>query len=86
MIEDWAVRVLDAEDGKEVRWFGGHVAPVTSYAFSPDGKRMASVATDRAARLWDLATGKTVAKLSVAAGRRPRGGLLRQRQDARHRL
>jgi WD40 repeat protein len=62
VIEDWAVRLLDAEDGKEVRWFGGHVSPVTSYAYSPDGKRMVSVATDRGARLWDLTTGKTVAK------------------------
>ncbi len=65
VIEDWAVRVLDAEDGKEVRWFGGHVGPVASYAFAPDGKRMATVANDRAARLWDLATGKTVAKLPL---------------------
>jgi WD40 repeat protein len=68
IFEDWAVRVLDAEDGKEVRWFGGHVAPVVSYAFSPDGKRMASVATDRAARLWDLASGKTVGKLPLPLG------------------
>jgi WD40 repeat protein len=65
VIEDWAVRVLDAEDGKELRWFGGHVGQVASYAFSPDGKRLATVASDRAARLWDLGTGKTVAKFPL---------------------
>jgi WD40 repeat protein len=65
VLEDWAVRVLDAEDGKEVRWFGGHVGPVAAYVFSPDGKRMATVASDRAARVWDLATGKTTTKLPL---------------------
>ncbi len=68
VIEDWAVRVLDAEDGKEVRWFGGHVGTVASYAYTADGKRMATVAADRAARLWDLGTGKTVVKFPLPQG------------------
>jgi WD40 repeat protein len=67
-IEDWAVRALDAEDGKELRWFGGHTGPVTRVIFSADGKRMATVANDRAARVWDLATGKTVIKLPLPVG------------------
>jgi WD40 repeat protein len=68
VIEDWGVRVLDAEDGKELRWFSGHTSPVAALAFSPDGKRMATVAADRAVRVWELATGQTVARLPVSVG------------------
>jgi WD40 repeat protein len=66
--EDWSVRVLDAESGKELRWFGGHTTPITTISFSPDGKLLATVASDRHARLWDVATGKTVALLSLPVG------------------
>jgi WD40 repeat protein len=65
MIDDWAVCVVDAESGKELRWYGGHTATVTALAYSADGKRVATVALDRAARVWDLATGKAVAKLPL---------------------
>jgi WD40 repeat protein len=65
VIEGWAVRALDIQDGKELRWFGGHTAPVARLAFSADGRRMATVGSDRAARVWDLASGQTVAKLSL---------------------
>ncbi|HKI30698.1 MAG TPA: hypothetical protein VKA46_02315 [Gemmataceae bacterium] len=68
LIEDWAVRALDAEDGKELRWFGGHTAPIAALTFAPDNKHMATVAGDRAARVWDLATGKTIAKLPLPLG------------------
>jgi WD40 repeat protein len=70
VVEDWSVRVLDAESGKEVRWFGGHTGVVNALAYSPDGKRMATAAFDRAARVWDVASGKTVAKLPLP----PNGG------------
>jgi len=68
VIEDWSVRLLDAEDGKELRWFGGHTAPVTNLSYSPDGKRLATIAGDRVARVWDAATGKAVAKLPLPLG------------------
>jgi hypothetical protein len=84
--EDWAVRFLDAEDGKELRWFGGHVAPVASYAFSPDGKRMVTVAGDRSARLWDAGHRQDGGPRPPARRRRARGVVLRRRQGAGRRL
>ena len=68
VLEDWSVRLLDAEDGKELHWFGGHTAPVTRVEFSPDGKRLASLAGDRHARIWDLASHKAVARLPLPLG------------------
>ncbi len=68
VVEDWSVRVLDAENGKELRWFGGHTGPITTIGFSPDEKLLATVAIDRHARLWDVATGRTVAQLPLPVG------------------
>jgi WD40 repeat protein len=59
-----ARRLVDAIE-KEVygiiRVFEGHSGGVNGVAFSPDGRRAAS-ADGRAVRLWDLATGKQLAR------------------------
>src|SRR5262249_6251808 len=62
------IRLLDAATGKEIRRFEGHARAagtrsVTHIDFSPDGKMLASVATDGTLRLWDAATGKAIRKL-----------------------
>lgn len=42
----------------------GHNDEVTSIAFSPDGKRLATASQDRTAKLWDLASNRTLLTLS----------------------
>jgi WD40 repeat protein/tRNA A-37 threonylcarbamoyl transferase component Bud32 len=62
-----AVKVWDAQTGKEIHTLRGHTGPVMSVAFSPDGRRMASAGgrTGEAGelKLWDAQTGREVLAL-----------------------
>src|SRR5258706_101718 len=49
--------------GRQVRSFGRGQWP-ECIAFSADGKTLAAGAGDRAVRLWDVATGKEIRRLS----------------------
>jgi WD40 repeat protein len=51
------VKVWDAQTGQELHTLKGHVAPVGSVAFSPDGKRLASASWDLMVKVWDTKTG-----------------------------
>jgi WD40 repeat protein len=70
---DLAIRLWDADKGKELRELRGHIAPPLRVLFSPDGKTLASLASighrgrDETVRLWDVATGR---QLQVLEGHR----------------
>ncbi|MCR5036683.1 MAG: TIR domain-containing protein [Bacteroidales bacterium] len=55
--QDKTVRIRDAMTGKEIRVLQGHIRPVISALFSPDGKRIVSV-SDHDAKIWDVITGE----------------------------
>ncbi|MBS1788481.1 MAG: PD40 domain-containing protein [Acidobacteria bacterium] len=64
-----ALRLLDAETGEEIRKFMGHTGPITSVAFSTDGRTLASgrqlsLARTDTVKLWDLTTGQILRTLS----------------------
>ena len=45
----------------------GHTEKVTSIAFSPDGRQLATGGNDNTARVWDLSSGQNTATLQVIA-------------------
>lgn len=57
------VRVLSLERNVPDLTLAGHTGAVYKVRFSPDGKRILSYSWDMTARLWDAATGRTIAVL-----------------------
>ena len=50
------IRVWDAETGEHLKTLTGHTGGVSSMAFSPDGKTLASSRTDGTILLWDFSS------------------------------
>ena len=63
------VALIDSVTGNVVRKLEGHRVAPQAAAFSPDGKRLASVAQDGTLRLWNVATGEMVDILTQRGGR-----------------
>src|SRR5262245_46915271 len=55
-----SVIIREASTDRTVHILVGHTADVTCAAFSPDGRRLATVSFDRTIKLWDVATGYEV--------------------------
>jgi eukaryotic-like serine/threonine-protein kinase len=55
---DTALRLWDAQEGRERMVFRGHRACTNFAAFSPDGRRVATTSDDGLARIWDIQTGE----------------------------
>jgi WD40 repeat protein len=65
---DNTVRLLEVSSGKELHRIGNHENWVLGTVFSRDGKRVVSVARDRAAKLTDAATGAFLENINLLRG------------------
>jgi WD40 repeat protein len=60
LIDTPPIMLWDVAAAQEIRRFAGHPRGITSLAFSPDGKTLASSGGEDVARMWDVATGREV--------------------------
>ncbi len=64
---DRTIKIFSFRDQSLVRTLRGHLGPVTGLTFSPDGTRLLSESGDMTSRLWDVATGKELARFILFA-------------------
>jgi DNA-binding beta-propeller fold protein YncE len=57
------VKVWDAATGQEIRTLTGHAGFVTSVAYSPDGRRLASAGFVQTVKVWDAGTWQEILTL-----------------------
>ena len=62
------MKVWDATSGQEMLTLKGHTDGVTSVAFSPDGKRLASASWDQTVKVWDATSGQETLTLKGHTG------------------
>ena len=61
IVEDGkSIQIQDDATGREMYRITGHKGNIWTFAYSPDGKTLASSGADGTIRLWDLATGNEI--------------------------
>ncbi|HEY5855787.1 MAG TPA: hypothetical protein VIW24_17500 [Aldersonia sp.] len=60
---DETPRLFDSSTGALVREFDGHGSWVNDARFTPDGRRLVTASDDGTARVWDVNSGREVARL-----------------------
>jgi WD40 repeat protein/predicted Ser/Thr protein kinase len=55
--------IWDADTGRKLMMLKGHVKPICTLAFTPDGRRLASGSEDGTAKIWDPGTGRELLSL-----------------------
>jgi WD40 repeat protein len=63
------VKVWDAQTGRELLSLEGHPHRVVKVAFSPNGKRLASVSVDNTVKVWDAQTGRELFSITPKMAR-----------------
>src|SRR5207248_2350830 len=63
--KDPTIRQWKTKDGNEERQLSGHTHLVRRLALSEDGSRLLSASYDSTCRVWDIATGSQIDKLSA---------------------
>ena len=58
--EESLIQLWDVATGKEIRRIGMGKTRINQAVLAPDGKTLATAATDKTIRLWDLATGREI--------------------------
>lgn len=53
---DATIKIWESSSGKHSQTLQGHLAGISTIAWSPDSKTIASGSDDKAIRLWDVIT------------------------------
>ncbi len=59
--------VLDSDKGNVLETLEGNAQAATNVTFSRNGRRLAAITADHTARVWELATGRTVQLLRIGS-------------------
>ena len=63
---DGTITLWNLKTGEKVKEIKGHEKSINSFAYSFDGKRLASCSTDNTIRIWDVEAGKELKKIKAS--------------------